>query len=270
MSGLEDSLAELYAQAGRGEGGLSCEQIRDLTKIDLANKFSLVVAVDSDGGIGSRANDFVKVPEYVLGRFAMRVPLMEILSCGARPIAAFDMLTVPMDDLGREIVRGVRDELLDAGLGDDFPLSGSTEDNVPASSTGVATTVLGLVHQDDFRPGISRLGDRVLCVGLPKSAPDDEITLDDEEIIRLSHMNELLRMEGVHDLLPVGSRGVSHEAREMARSAGLEFKLTGGRRLDVDKSAGPCTCVLVSVSAEKRGLVTRGLRLPVMEIGELS
>ncbi len=270
MPASKDSLARLYAEAKRGDGGFTCEPIRDLTKIDLGNEFSLVVAVDSDGGIGSRAHDLVKVPEYVLGRFAMRVPLMEILSCGAIPIAAFDMLTVPMDELGKEIIRGVRDELAEAGLGADFPLSGSTEDNVPTSSTGVATTVVGVVHQDDFRPGISKPGDRVLCVGLPKSAPDDEIALDDQEIVRPAHINELLRMRGVHDLLPVGSRGVSYEARELARSAGLEFMVTGDARLDVDKSAGPSTCALASVSAEESGSVARGLRVPVVEFGKLA
>ena len=270
MPGLENTLARLYAQAKRGDGGFTCERIRDLTKIDLGNEFSLVVAVDSDGGIGSRANDLVKVPEYVLGRFAVRVPLMEILSCGAIPIAAFDMLTVPMDELGTEIVRGVRDELIEAGLPAEFPLSGSTEDNVPTSSTGVATAVLGLVHQNDFRPGSSTAGDRVLCVGLPKSAPDDEVTLDDPEIVRLSQIGKLLRMDGVHDLLPVGSRGVSYEARELARSAGLRFVVTGDARLDVDKSAGPSTCALASVSAEESGSVARGLRVPVVEFGKLA
>ena len=270
MTDWGNALARSYAQAKRGEGGFTCAQIRDLTKIDLGDEFSLVIAVDSDGGIGSRAHDLVKVSEYVLGRFAMRVPLMEVLSCGALPVAAFDMLTVPMDELGREIVRGVRDELAEAGLGADFPLSGSTEDNVPTNATGVATTVLGVVHQDDFRPGSSRAGDRVLCVGLPKSAPDDEITLDDQEMVRLSHIAKLLRMDGVHDLLPVGSRGVSYEARELASSAGLELIVTRDTKLDVDKSAGPSTCVLLSVSAEESVSVARGLSVPVTEAGTLA
>ena len=270
MPDSEDSLASLYVQAKQRDGGLASEQIRDLTKLDLGGQFSLVVAVDSDGGIGSRAHDLVRVPEYVLGRFAMRVPLMEILSCGATPIAAFDMLTVPMDDLGKEIVRGVRDELTEAGLGADFPLSGSTEDNVPTDATGVATTVLGLVHQDDFRPGSSKAGDRVLCVGLAKSAPDDEINLDDKEMVRLSQIGELLRMEGVHDLLPVGSRGVLYEARELASSGGLELVMSPDPKLDLGKSAGPSTCALLSVSAEASARLARGLGVPVTEIGTLA
>ena len=68
-------LARVYAAARSGEGGFACEQVRDLTKIALGSGFSLVIAVDSDGGIGSRENDIVRVPEYVLGRFAVRMPI---------------------------------------------------------------------------------------------------------------------------------------------------------------------------------------------------
>lgn len=269
MPGLEDSLARLYAQAKRGDGGFTCEPIRDLTKIHLGTEFSLVVAVDSDGGIGSRANDLVKVPEYVLGRFAVRVPLMEILSCGAIPIAAFDMLTVPMDELGKEIIRGVRDELADAGLGADFPLSGSAEDNVPTTATGVATTIIGLVHEDDFRPGRSTESDTVLCIGVPKSAPGDEVSLDDREIVRPEHIRSALALENVQDVLPVGSRGVWYEARQMAKSADLAFSRSSTVSIDGDKSAGPSTCALVSVRGDATRSVAAAVDVPVFQIGAM-
>ena len=227
-----------------------------------------MIAVDSDGGIGSRENDIVRVPEYVLGRFAVRVPLMEIIACGATPIAAFDMLTVPMDELGKEIVRGVRDELMQAGLGADFPLSGSTEDNVPTTMTGIAAAIVGLVHQDDFRPGRSRPGDTVLCMGVPRSAPEDEVGLEDEEIARPEHVRAALSVAAVQDVLPVGSRGVWYEAREMARSAGLEFVESPKAAIDGRKSAGPSTCAIVSVRGDTRGLAD-AVAVPVVEVGTM-
>jgi len=260
-------LARLYAAAQRG--GLAARQVRDLTRVPLGDGFSLVVAVDSDGGIGSRVHDVVRVPEYVLGRFAARVPLMEVLACGATPIAAFDMLTVPMDELGEEIVRGVRDELREAGLPGDFPLSGSTEDNVPTTATGVATAILGLVHEDDFRPGRSASGDTVVCMGTPRSAPEDDVALDDEETARPAHVRAALSTEGVHDILPVGSRGVSHEAREMARVAGLALHESHHAALDREKSAGPSTCAVVSVATTGREALARALSIPVVEIGRM-
>ncbi len=265
----ESELARIYAAARRGDGGFASEQVRDLTKIALGGGFSLVIAVDSDGGIGSRENDIVRAPEYVLGRFAARVPLMEIIACGATPIAAFDMLTVPMDELGQEIVRGVRDELAEAGLGADFPLSGSTEDNVPTTMTGIATAIVGLVHADDFRPGRSRSGDTVFCMGLPRSAPEDEVTLEDEEIMRPEHVRAALSLGAVQDVLPVGSAGVWHEAREMARSSELEFVQSPKATLDGRKSAGPSTCVIVSVRGDTGDFLAGAVAVPVVEVGRM-
>ena len=269
MVSWEEYFEERYSLARRGRGAFPHRQVRDLTTLELGNGFSLVVAVDSDGGIGPRENDVVRVSDYLLGRFAMRVPLMEILCCGGLPLAAFDMLTVPLEDGGREIIRGLRDELVEADLPKDFPLSGSTEENVPTSMTGVGTAVLGLVHDDDFRPGTSQADDVVLCAGLPKSGPDDEVRLDDEEIVRQSHVKTLLGVDGAHDVLPVGSRGILYEAKEIAKSEGLRFIESGEIEMDLMKSAGPSTCALVSVRAPESQSIARGLAVPVTNLGKL-
>ena len=65
MTDWENVLARSNAQAKRGEGGFTCAQICDLTKIGSGDEFSLVVAVDDDRGIGSHTHDLVKVSEYV-------------------------------------------------------------------------------------------------------------------------------------------------------------------------------------------------------------
>ena len=74
MASWAELFQERYASARRGRGEFPSRQVRDLTVLDLGNGFSLVVAVDSDGGIGPREHDVVPVTDYVLGRFAMRVP----------------------------------------------------------------------------------------------------------------------------------------------------------------------------------------------------
>ena len=260
---------ERYSRSRGGTGGFPSRAVRDLTLLDLAGGFSLVVAVDSDGGIGPREHDVVRVSDYLLGRFAMRVPLVEVLSSGATPIAAFDMLTMSMGGGGSEIVRGIRAELAEAGLPEDFPLSGSTEDNVPTTMTGVGTTLLGIVAEADFRPGSSEPGDVVLCAGVPKSGPDDEIRLDDPEIARCAEIAGLLRIDGVHDLLPVGSRGIAGESLELARSADLGFEASTEAPLDTSKSAGPSTCILVSALPSAVDAVTGAVTAPVATVGKL-
>jgi selenophosphate synthetase-related protein len=207
----EAKFSSLYLALKKGLNPFQTSQVRDLTKIGLGNKYALIIAVDSDGGIGPLPADVVKCSDYTLGRFAIRVPLMEIIASGAYPLAAFDMLTLPMQPHGIEVIRGIQAELAEAGLNEDFPLSGSTEDNIPTSMTGVGTLVMGLVKEEDFRPGSSQLGDQVLCLGLPKSGPEDVVSLEDDDIIRLSQLKEVTMMEGVNDILPVGSRGVLFE-----------------------------------------------------------
>jgi len=244
--------------------------VRDLTIINLQNDFSLVIAVDSDGGIGPLSADVVKTSHYTLGRFAIRVPLMEVIASGAIPIAAFDMLTVPMKKYGEEIIHGIRSELKAAGFGEEFPLSGSTEDNIPTTMTGIGTLVLGIVHKDDFRPGSSEEGDVILCLGIPKSGPEDEVKLEDEDLVQQIHIKEILKIEDAHDILPVGSRGIYHEAEQLANQAKLVFVPDEKQKLDVRKSAGPNTCVLISGIPSVENNIAEIVSTPLTQIGRLT
>ncbi|MFC1527562.1 AIR synthase related protein [Candidatus Neomarinimicrobiota bacterium] len=259
----------LYQQVKNREFGENTESIRDLTKIRLTNEFSLIIAVDSDGGIGSLEGDIIKCDPYQLGRFAMRVPLLELLSSGANPIAAFDMLTIPMKGPGEEIVRGVRDELSQAGLPSDFPLSGSTEDNVPTNMTGIGTTIIGLVQNIDFRPGSSKRGDVIICVGIPKSAPVDIVLLDDIEIVNQQDILDLLRIEGVHEILPIGSKGIENEAHQLAEFSSVKFIPKVDLGININKSGGPSTCIIVSCKPEVLKQIMNFSCVPINKVGEL-
>jgi selenophosphate synthetase-related protein len=248
---------------------LGTRQVRDLTVFELSEDLLLVVAADSDGGIGPKPDDVVRVSAYECGRFGTRVPLMEILSSGSVPLAAFDLLAVELQPTGQEIIRGVKDELLSVGLPRDFPLSGSTEDNVPTKQTGMGVVVLGLAVQKDFRPGSSRSGDEVFCVGLPKSGPSDTISLHDTEIADGRTVLELSAVEGIHDILPVGSKGILYEAYEVARCADLKFLADSTCPLNMRKSAGPSTCCLVSAASGTLRELQQVVQKPVHVVGSI-
>ncbi len=264
----KSQLDTLYRQLKSGLIGERADTVRDLTRIALTKEYSLIIAVDSDGGIGSLEGDTIKCDPYQLGRFAMRVPLLELLSCGASPLAAFDMLTIPMEGPGEEIVRGVRDELKQAGLKSDFPLSGSTEDNVPTVMTGIGTTIVGLVHNADFRPGKSHRGDITICVGIPKSAPDDIVLLEDKEMVNQQDILNILKVEGVHEILPIGSKGVENEAQQMAKFSSMGFLPEENIEIFLNKSGGPSTCVIVSCMPEVIKQIKNIVAVPVKIIGK--
>lgn len=265
-----NSLSSLYLQLRSGKYTGRIYQVRDLTRIDLQGEYALIIAVDSDGGIGPLPGDTVYCSAYQLGRFAIRVPLLEILASGAIPLVAFDLLTIKMEPVGAEILAGIRAELKEAGLPQNFPISGSTEDNVPTNATGIGTVMIGLVKQSDFRTGSSRVGDWVLCIGKPKSAPEDTVRQDDPEIVRYQDVLELHEIVGVNDILPVGSHGVLYEAQHLAGSAGLTFSAEEQADINLHKSGGPSTCVVVSCNTEALKAIETRIATPVFMIGRLS
>lgn len=240
--------ARLLAAARDEAGALGgWRRVRDLSVLTIAPEVLLVVACDSNGGIGPKAGDSVYTSGYELGRLAARVPLMEIIACGATPILLIDTLNVEREPTGAAIIAGVRDEMRDAGMNPAHGLNGSTEENVPTVATGVGITVLGLAAETHFRPGRARAGDAVLCVGVPKSAPRHAVASDDPDIMRPSAVRRLAALDVAGDILPVGSRGVAAEAHELVAFAGMTFVPIPSPGIDLTASGGPCTCCLVTV-----------------------
>ncbi len=205
----------------------------------------LAVACDSLGAIGPKPLDEVRVPAYVVGRFACRVPLMELLAIGARPLVVVNALAVEPSPTGEEITRGVREEMVAAGLDPDLCLTGSSEKNVPTSQTGLGIVALGAFGQAGPRWGLAREGDVVVAVGEPKVG--GEVTLDDRSIADIPTLSQVLDYPGVGDVVPVGSGGIASEARRLAGRAGLTFEADCHGDLNLEKSAGPATCVLASL-----------------------
>jgi len=178
-------------------------------------------------------------------------------------------LAVEMDPTGLAIIEGVRKEAALAGLTDPGSITGSTEDNVPTVATGMGVVIVGLVDQRDFRPGGSQPDDRVVCVGLPKSAPDDEVSLDDPEIADTATTLALAGLDYIHDLLPVGSKGIIHEQDALAGSAGLILEGEAETGVDIHKSAGPSTCLLASIPPSRLDELRSAIKQPISVIGTL-
>jgi hypothetical protein len=228
----------------------------------------LVIACDSLGGIGSKEGDVVKVPGYVVGRFAARVPLMEVMAVGAMPFVLADNLCTEMDPSGMEILQGIEDEVKQAGLESDVAITGSTEENIPTIQTGLGITVVGIVGKpENLNIGCARSGHLVACVGLPKVG--HEVGLDDPEIADLPMLRKLLQLDYISELLPVGSKGLAYEANLLAQTAGLSFTPVADPPLDMTKSAGPATCVLVALPDCRAECLRTVIGQPVSVIGRL-
>ncbi|MDK2986770.1 MAG: hypothetical protein PWQ96_2414 [Clostridia bacterium] len=215
---------------------------RDVEVIPLGDDKCLVAACDSCGAIGSKELDVVNVPNYVVGRFTTRVALLEVMSTAASPW----MITVAVSNepcpTGEEILEGVKYELKAVDLSS-LPLAISTEKNMPTKQTGLGITVVGICDSEKLRIATSQPGDILYCLGLPKVGPEVK-NPDDPEIVQGTHIQKLLETPGIHDVVMVGSKGVRKEAEILAENVKGHFELETSGRVDVDKSAGPSTCLI--------------------------
>lgn len=248
--------------------GAGVRRVRDLTVVDLPAT-TLVLACDSIGGIGPKPADTVAASARDVAHFATRVALLEVIAAGAEPIVVVDALCVEAEPTGAAMIAEVRRLAATLGLDPAVAVTGSTEDNVPTRATGIGVTVLG-VATGPLRAGTSEPGDVVVALGAPRSAPHDEVRIDDPVFCSLTDLRGALALDGVHDAVPVGSHGVAYEMDELARPAGLVAVPVDAPAFDLRRSGGPATTVLVSVRPDALPAL-RALRpdLPVAVIGHL-
>jgi len=245
------------------------QKVRDLTVMTINPHQYLVIACDSDGGIGSKPLDTVQVPNSLLATFAVRVPLFELIACGAEPFLVVDCLSVEYEDTGKEIIDTIKSYSRKAGLTQDVQFTGSTEENVPTLQTGIGITVLGLADQDKFYPGKSKRRDVVVCAGIPKSAPEFELTIDDPDLLSIEDLILLRKHPEVGDMIPVGSKGLHFEANQLADSASLLFIPNKDSAIDLLRSGGPSSCVLLTIGREHVSTLSAVISAPLFIIGEL-
>lgn len=239
---------------------------RDVSYIDLPGGGRLLVACDAAGGIGPKALDYLSVPGRVLGRFTARVALMEVLAAGGRPVMLVNTACVEPEPTGAEILEGIRQEAALAGLGADA-ITGSFEKNIHTVQTGLGVTALALAGA--AAPKQACPDDLVLAIGRPKVGL--ELDLDDPEIADLPLVRHLAGQALVHDLLPVGSRGIAAEAADLAQSAGLALDwLDPEEGWDLAKSAGPATCLLAAIPARALPVLALTLTQPWSLIARLT
>ncbi|MCU1458977.1 MAG: hypothetical protein JWL73_3069 [Actinomycetia bacterium] len=247
---------------------------RDLLYIPLGADEIMVVACDSDGGIGPKPADAVPFDATELGHFAVRVPLLELVAAGATAVVVVDALSVERDPTGAAILAGVLAEAATAGVGAEA-VTGSTEDNVPTTATGIGVTVIGRATIDALRAGRARAGDHVLLLGRPMSAPLDDVRVGDPEILTVPALTAALALPTVHEALPIGSGGVTSELLQLATSAGLGHTVLPDWPVAPDQTGGPSTAALLAVAGAGSALeactaLTEATGLPAWSVATLT
>ena len=242
----------------------------DVSIMKMPTGHAIVVGSSSLGGIGPKPMDKVKSSGKVVGQFLARVALMDVAATGAFPISVSVTLGVEKEPTGNKIVEGIRKEVRSLGLEPNQVLKENTEENIETMQTGAGITVVGLANEDELRLGKTKPGDLIVAIGKPKVG-DDVIPAEARgEIANLKDVTSLSRKAFVHDIVPVGSFGVIHEAQTLAYSIGRQLKILEHPELDINKSAGPATVVLTTIDSKNLGELSFFIQKPISVIGEIS
>lgn len=241
----------------------------DLAVLKLPTGHAIVVGSASSGAVGPKPMDEVRVDGRVLGKFLARVALMDVAATGAFPLLLSATLGVKKEPTGREILEGVRGEALVLGLEPNHVVLENTEENFETVQTGVGLTVLGLVNEEELRLGTTMPGDLVVAIGKPMFGFEVVPAEVRGELADLRSVVWLSQKKFVHDIVPVGSFGIEHEARMTAFAVGRQLGLAESVGLDLAKSAGPATVVLVTMPRERLEELESHIRKPVTVVGEV-
>ena len=227
---------------------MEVKKVRDLTLIKIDENKTMVVACDSCGSVGMKEGDSLKVNPFYTGKYTARGALLEVLCTGAEVVTVVDAICNEMKNTGEEIIRGIEEELKGAGI-NRVVLTGSTEENFPTVSTALGITVIGIVETEVLKVNSVRTNSIVVSIGLPKVG--EEIILNnDEDIVHYSDIEILLRAKGVYEIIPVGSKGILYEARQLAKNNSIKLQIKKNVNVDINKSAGPSTVIIAAVSEE--------------------
>ncbi|MCW4005110.1 MAG: ribbon-helix-helix protein, CopG family [Candidatus Bathyarchaeota archaeon] len=240
----------------------------DVTILKVPTGHAIVVGSTSSGAVGPKTMDHIKVQGKVLGRFLGRVALMDVVATGAFPVLLSVTLGVEKEPVGREVVEGIRNEALSLGLDPNQVLMENTEENFETIQTGVGLTVVGFANEENLRINKTQPGDLLVAIGKPKVGTEVIPAQVKNEIADLKNVNWLTQKKYIHDIAPVGTFGINHEAQMLAYAVGRQLKPTKNPQVDLNKSAGPATVVLVTMDPQKIEELAI-LQKPVTIIGEI-
>ncbi len=242
---------------------MTTNQYRDLTILDVSSDVTLAIACDSSASIGRKEHDMVQIDPEVVAACCLRVPLFELICVGATPISIIDVIGNEYEPTGKQMISGIKKEMEKANLAD-LPLNGSTEENMTTTMSSLGVTVTGQFKETFTMPKISP-DDYLFQLGEPFVG--DQVISHLDSLCDYEELYALKNEASVVDLLPVGSKGMRYEGELMASENNLSIVFLEPKSIELDKSAGPSTVVLVAI-AKKEKQIMAGKYPHLIEIGQ--
>ncbi|WP_188006756.1 Alpha-ribazole kinase [Sporosarcina sp. ANT_H38] len=200
--------------------------------IDIGNGF--IVTTDNSGGIGEKLQDIVAVPDRITAYFAARVALLEQWATHAEPVSIL-IHNFSGSASWENYVAGVTELFREAGL-EVPPINGSSETNMELVQSAMAVTMIGKKVETPTNEKVSWFTYGIPLVG-------NEVRERAKEIASIAFIYEAIKNGIVHEIWPVGSSGILEEVRLLTGNKEVRVETV----LDIAKSAGPSTVVLLAI-----------------------
>lgn len=242
---------------------------KDCIVVDLSEDVNLVVTCDSAGGLGVLPHDAVNVSPRQLGYHTAKVALFEMMSIKGNPFLLSNTLCVPMESTGKEIIRGIKDLLEEYHFPLNVELTGSTEENMTVTSTGIGITLLGRLDKKHWPPTVTVPEDVAVMIGEPLCGTDF-LREADQKTVKVKHMQSLMCFSFIHEVAPGGSKGMAHEIKQIEALQSLVFSPKSNTSGVLHQSCGPSSAVLATLAEDKVSILEGAMGLPVKVLGKFS
>ncbi|WP_339164822.1 ATP-binding protein [Siminovitchia sp. FSL W7-1587] len=214
---------------------------RDVAIIPFNDRLELVVACDNSGAIGMKPDDQVAVPYEIVSYYSFRVAFMECVSAGAVPFSVV-LYNFCGDCAWFSLKEGITKGIRELGL-EELSITGSTETNFSLSQSAVGISVLGKREKRKEAPLCLTEQMKVAVIGKPLVG--NEVIECNGDVAPLRLFQWFSRQKKVLAIVPVGSKGILYELRELFAAQSLQFSSP----LNMEKTAGPSTCFIVVYDA---------------------
>ncbi|AOV08862.1 hypothetical protein [Sporosarcina ureilytica] len=199
---------------------------------------NIIVTTDNSGGIGEKEQDIVSATDRLTAYYSARVTLLEQWAANAEPFTTLIHNFSGHESWGK-YVQGVKDLFQEAGV--PCPqISGSTETNMELVQSAVAVTMIGKREEH-----VSMPDGQWFTYGAPLVG--EEVLVHADEVASIRRIKQALDDQMIYRVWPVGSQGILHEMRRLMNDDDLNAE----SELDLRKTAGPSTVVLVEIPLEK-------------------
>lgn len=243
---------------------MEIKQVRDLTLISIDENRYMGISCDSCGAIGNKEFDVVKAPPHIVAHQTAKVVLAELLSMGFEPIVLSDGLAVEMNDTGKELIEGFS-KALSMLKTCKVHMTGSTEENMKTVQTSMGVTCIGICDKEKLKYKKTKNTDICILLGLPLVG--NEVVNNPDKILDISDYENLYLSDFIHEILPIGSKGISPELNELCLYNNLKFEYESNVSVDISKSAGPSCCCLLTINSSNLKKIENLISKPMEILG---